>query len=415
MFIVLLQAGGSQLTLVVRDAAPAGPPPLVRALGYDWTYLERQPARALIALLRGLEGLVAAGSPSLPPQQALDRAGEHLRRSAPDTRLVFLRRLEPAQVIPWWPMSLCNGALSTGALCTGALWDGAAQEGALWDGALWPSDVELLGVRLGLRTLVKRETADDEEAQRSLDWLAAGGLRAVRGGREGRVVLAAQAEETVLRAVDAEAALRTGGAAGDEASRWLGRALGYPSCCVEAFLSLGRRDDLSLYATRLAPLGSPAARPETLWLPVPLRLLTYTPCSPDCPASLALAERLLAGLDAAAPGYRARWLEQARRVHLVTLRGEVLALQADGPLDGARITHGLRYESPPDLLSLPAVSEVPELVGATLAVQGDELRVGPYAALLAADHRGLGSWHRSRGEVSRDRGSLPSTTKAQNH
>ena len=87
-------------------------------------------------------------------------------------------------------------------------------------------------------------------------------------------------------------------------TRALGRLLGYPACCVEAFIAgfaAQRPDDLPQLPREAVDVWR---RLERSWIPRPrprlngllfgecLRLLSYDPCRLDCPAALAQADQL---------------------------------------------------------------------------------------------------------------------------
>ncbi len=85
----------------------------------------------------------------------------------------------------------------------------------------------------------------------------------------------------------------------------LGALLGYPRCCVDAFVRQPDRGDNTrnryLAAARTAP--DPAPWPWQL-NELHMRVIPFYPCSYRCPAAVGFADATLAALDAAHPGAR---------------------------------------------------------------------------------------------------------------
>lgn len=111
------------------------------------------------------------------------------------------------------------------------------------------------------------------------------------GVREGHFpIFLASRERAPLEVL--ERIIRRGGHGTDPAeTREVGAALGYPPCCVEAFLDRARfaSDDLRMLACAAAATRGPA-RPE-LDPTAPWALIEYVPCRLDCEASTSRAER----------------------------------------------------------------------------------------------------------------------------
>lgn len=172
-------------------------------------------------------------------------------------------------------------------------------------GALWPADFELLGLWLGTRRVAKRDALTAEATKSRIAWWRANGLAV--GVLDG-VVLGALDDATLAEAETAQRALTSDE---DMASSYFGDALGYPPCCVRAYLALGARDDAAMVDARLGDEGGP---PENGFLIGPLALISHTPCSAQCQPSARLARRLLKAMDARAPGFEARWRRVATGV-----------------------------------------------------------------------------------------------------
>lgn len=226
---------------------------------------------------------------------------------------------------------------------------------------LLPFDPEVVGLRLGLRRIAKRDELDDATAKQVEAWWHSQGLRT---RRVDHCVFGALEETHLDDAEQWQRALAT-----DEvtASRALGQALGYPSCCVDAYVALGSNDDVAL-ACQLLPWDMPPASPLTLWLHAPLALISHAPCSLQCEPTQDLARQLLAGLEDRYPGFAKRWVDAAKRVHAFDAEGVAWSIGADALiLDGNA------------LVATPRASW-------SIDVEG--FRVGEQRFGLHADHRG---------------------------
>ncbi|NOY93272.1 MAG: hypothetical protein GXP55_18965 [Deltaproteobacteria bacterium] len=211
-------------------------------------------------------------------------------------------------------------------------WPGAVRSGAPTEASIWPFDPELAALEGGLRSALKREPLDARELAQDRAWLEGHGLRVGQVEGDDDVLLAAENERTLEAALDAERQLR----AHDDALAVarMGELLGYPRCCREAVAALARRDDASLFQTLLPGFDAPAS-PLSNWLG-PLALISHAPCSLGCEPSVRLAAEVLARLEAEHPGFRQRWLELARRLHVLTPEG-VWLLDVEDLAPGSRV------------------------------------------------------------------------------
>ncbi len=368
--ILRLAAAGHRRFLLLTEDPAGARPCLARAGGFGLSYEGTLSPPALRDTVVSLGQRFAAGPQDPGP---LDRAVDLLRRAAgPGADLTEVRRLPRGQRLARWSPRRRHAPPATGP-------------------ALWPFNPEVLGLVAGTRRLLKREVARGDDADTETARLVARGLavRAVDTG-EAVVLLAAREAGEAAAAEDAERALGRGDDA--DAVRHLGEALGYPACCVAAIQDVGSHDDLTLRATCLPPAGTAPAPPQTQWLLPALALVSHVPCGLDCAATSALANRLLAALDADCPGFADRWRALARRLHLVDREGRAFSLALEpGPLDGGRVVDALHLALDP---SAPGgVRLVPrgDLAGARVALSaaGVALRgAGALEAALAADHRG---------------------------
>ncbi len=121
-------------------------------------------------------------------------------------------------------------------------------------------------------------------------------------------------------------------------AREMGRALGYPRCCIEAFVAAGpdaTLDDLHRQAH---------ARSRAFWWPLncldpasPFRLIPHVPCRFDCEASLAMAQAVAARLDRLFPGLRGTAETLLSRLVLVLGSGRAVAWTVDEGEDATAV------------------------------------------------------------------------------
>jgi hypothetical protein len=149
----------------------------------------------------------------------------------------------------------------------------------------------------------------------------------------------------------------------DEASIALGRLLGYPQCCVTAFVKTSReRRAAELHAAALRRTAStPRARLNGLDLAV-FHFLPWSPCSFECPHSLRYADALARVIGKVHPTFVAAIDRALARPRLV-LAYEV-QLSIDGVWDGA-VLHVRRVDPTaadrhPDAVLDPGAADVVE-------------------------------------------------------
>ncbi|MDX2170649.1 MAG: hypothetical protein SF182_26490 [Deltaproteobacteria bacterium] len=120
----------------------------------------------------------------------------------------------------------------------------------------------------------------------------------------------------------------------DAQVRALGAALGYPPCCIEAFLPLRDRSNAAIRFTTLRrTTGAPAALLNDA---VGRSLISHAPCAYDCAPSLAYADALLQRVAAIEPG-AARSLRDSLAGLLVLFRdGGALRLAVTAAPGGAQ-------------------------------------------------------------------------------
>lgn len=273
-------------------------------------------------------------------------------------------------------------------------WSAAMRSGMPDDGGLWPRDAELAALRVGARVLLRREWATGEEAARARDTerLTAHGLTTRTVAKpDGRWIVLAAASEATIDVADAHEARVEENADGWEAAATaMGALLGYPSCCVRAFVRGRARGDASLMAERLPEAEHAAMAPESIWLDGALGLVSHVPCESTCEPTRVLASRVLAALDAERPGIADAWRALARRLHLLTPDGRMLAIAAHGALGAGALQVGDVIELVPsgDRAELRPWADV---AGITLVLDGLWLGSPERPELhgtLFADHRG---------------------------
>jgi len=185
---------------------------------------------------------------------------------------------------------------------------------------LIPCDHELIGLLEENRSLIKRETFSQAEFDASYAWLERWGLHLKAwespDNALSRVIFAARGEAYIRRALDAETALVKSRGQDLECLAELGGLLGYPPCCVEAFMAQRAHDDLSMAVSWVAGNSGESLSPKMSHLIGPLSLYSHTPCSGRCEATSGLVADLLDSVGTYADaGYAARWDEATRAIH----------------------------------------------------------------------------------------------------
>ena len=275
---VVISRGGVRAVLAVEPDPGRRLPALVHAVGHAVSHTQRTlqtPVRDLVlAMVEDLRRTQADGP--LP-----ELIADLVRARAPDATA----RVVPAVVLRPWP--------------------GIRRAGGADVEEIWPFDPESVALDLGLRRLIKREAVPGRGV-------------VFESPDDAEIAAAHRAEEALARGAEADADA-------DHAVAHLGDALGYPPCCVQAFLEQGRRDDLSLALALLPEPGGPPASPLTSWLVPPLALVSHAPCGLSCGATEELARALLDELDRRRPGFRSRWHGLAARVQAVSSDGRFFA------------------------------------------------------------------------------------------
>lgn len=268
-------------------------------------------------------------------------------------------------------------------------WSGAIRSRAAGPGEHWPFDAELVGLRRGMRRLIKRDGLSPSEVPTTERWFEQHGLltRAAPDSDDRRVVFAAGDAALLAAAVEAEQAIsRPHGPSAHEAAAWMGDALGYPPCCVARFVSMAARTDAALAEALLPPVSAPPASALTLWLHPPLSLHSHAPCSLACEATRTRGEAMLAALDGERPGFAAWWWARARRLHVVDTEGRAYALAGEGALSVGLVVEDAIESNPRGQI----LRHRPDLVGATACIREQRLVLeiaGRGVTVIAADHR----------------------------
>lgn len=122
----------------------------------------------------------------------------------------------------------------------------------------------------------------------------------------------------------------------DEADRDLGRLLGYPRCCVEAFVATSRhRLNTDLYAAAAARTG-PSGKPRLNELDLAVfHFISWAPCAFDCALSSAYADAVAARIAPRWPAFLAK-IDDALDAHRLVVLDEV-QLSLRGAFDGATL------------------------------------------------------------------------------
>lgn len=350
---------------------------LVRLGDYALSYLDLTlPARLRAGINRLISACEHEARAALDEGSTLRALGRAVALAYPGAKLRAKLRIASGQSMPLWPVSIRSGAPRP------------------LEGRLWPFDAELTGLLIGSRRLLLREWLSEQGAAEDAAWLERHGFVVRTWATEGerRVLFAAHNKALIEEARFFDERVHGRGADWADAVRWMGDALGYPPCCVERFVRIRVRDDLSILVDLLPPAPAPPASALLVWLNFSLALLSFAPCSISCPAATALAQRLLSALDERHPGFAALWKTYARALHLLDEDGRCLSLQGVGSL--ARdasfvIERGCAILPPEGEQSVPRVTALDELRGVSLRVEHGRVidEHGLLSAALVADHR----------------------------
>lgn len=351
---------------------------LAFAAGFGLAYLDASPPTSMRDRLGELAAaFVRAGEGRSGEDDAMRAVERAVVEVFPHAKTKVLRRVPVDQRVPRWPVSMRSG------------------EPDPKRGRLWPFDAETTGMQIGTRKLMLREWLDEVDAQADARWLESHGLVVARLGdrpESGPVALLAAFDRATID--EARKAHRDASAPSDrwqDAARRMGELLGYPRCCVEAFVRVRLRDDLSMFADLLPPIGSAPSSPLAGWLVGATTSISHAPCAADCAPTLALARSVLDALDRGSPGFCGIWERLARRVHAIDVDGRCFALDVDDDrvVDAVELVPPARGDRSFD----DVVRPTPRLKGATLRVvehrlvadvEGEER----WSASLVCDQRG---------------------------
>jgi hypothetical protein len=244
-------------------------------------------------------------------------------------------------------------------------------------------DIEVLGVLAGAKPALRRAVVP-QHAGRLMERLRAHGLGAARlgaparvGGRMREVVYAARDAREAERLRDLEREDLAIGPWRARRAREIGKCLGYPDCCIDAFV---RRQPL--WTLPVPPLPRAADRWVAAcgaWVPRPHwqlndllcgegpSLIGFQPCRYDCAAATALAEVLAGALVRVDPGARERLRERLSHAVAIDRHGALAQVELD---PGRRLVRGAR----------PVPAEVgagPDAASRRLAERVVRCRIGP--------------------------------------
>lgn len=211
-------------------------------------------------------------------------------------------------------------------------------------------DIEWIAFNAGLKPSIRR-TVDPAALERTEALFRESGAVVLRarqtallGGREQMVLYVARstAHADALREAEAPVLPGRGGSADAAARhRTIGRLLGFPECCVEAFLGrLARGVDRLVeggpgglaedyVCARSAWVRAADARVNPLLMPVRAQLVSFYPCRYDCPAAVGRAESVRAHLAARQPKTAASLLGLLSRPVAIAPDGARALLELD--------------------------------------------------------------------------------------
>lgn len=348
---------------------------MAHGAGYALSYvgrLDEGPGkRALVAVANALKQHTS--EPSL--ENALAAVADALPDGA---GLIGVRAWMAGQKVPRWPAHLRS-----------------VQHQAAETQFLWPMDPEAAALAAGIRTLLKREGVLPGGADAEERWLRSFGLvtRQVPIPESDAIGILAAVDATTLEmAYEAEVAVRSRSANALDAAAWLGEALGYPTCCRARFVEQAQHDDLTLMTSCLPEAGEHGPAPVfTQWISGPLALVSHTPCSLECEASVEIARRALDVIESWRPGWSEAWRHLAQRVHAIDRDGRIFALQVDGSLRDGVVSDAVEILVATDPTDFDIVRPRLELAGAPVRTTNGLMAVGTLRATIVADHRAGGA------------------------
>jgi tetratricopeptide (TPR) repeat protein len=155
-------------------------------------------------------------------------------------------------------------------------------------------DVELVGLEAGLRRAIRLAIPPEEIAEARGRYARLGLATRIRAasapydGARQVILIVASSDADAELALEAEA---------NENVRLLGELLGYPECCVDAFLRRMPRSTVpsprsAFEAARAAWVARPEPRLNTLLFGLGVRFISFEPCRFDCRAALGVAAAL---------------------------------------------------------------------------------------------------------------------------
>jgi hypothetical protein len=191
-------------------------------------------------------------------------------------------------------------------------------------------DTELTALLAGLKPAM-RVTAGVEQAEAIAARYRAQGLRVVfaaepvqLGARATAILYVARREADAVRVRDAEALVLPGRSAplaeGLPAHEAVGRWLGFPPCCVEAYCARVARGVDRLAAGGPGGLAEDYVAAREAWSPAPdprlnhllfaarIKLVSFYPCGYRCPTAIAYAQAVLDAIAKSAPADAPRLL-----------------------------------------------------------------------------------------------------------
>ena len=258
-------------------------------------------------------------------------------------------------------------------------WGGPGPSGALRiDPALLGIDPEIELISRGHKRACLKEAVRRDEAEGLCVAYRAMGLLAdvveLHGFEEGRdthgpgashAIVAVAADRASLDEVlDAQRA--HGSARGAAAVEAMGALMGYPPCCVRAFLAQQSRGD-NLDNERLTFRRAPGEPLHPLLHRVGgVRLLSHHPCSPSCAGSIRIGEQILEALGAIDQPLTARARERMERPVLLLDYQRRIELQGGWEGSRFRVDEALALDEPRhlgvDYTAITAIELSPESV-----------------------------------------------------
>ena len=220
-------------------------------------------------------------------------------------------------------------------------------------------DMDIFLVSVGLRSLGKIEEVTDRKLDSTCNSVEKRGLhtRAISGPGKGMSdVFFARNHRALERvhSLERNQRLKRNAARRARACRTIGLALGYPSCCVEAFIASARQNDEERLLSFSRDLSTPIDA-RLNFFPRVFAPTSHLPCKPECKASIRRADKVLEEIGEQLDVDPQNILEALEGIIAWTSGPHFLFFRGVNLLDDTSFTYNEVYGSH-EIMELPPIS-----------------------------------------------------------